>query len=163
MRPVALMILFGLALSAPGRAAVLTADQAVKLALQKNTSVIGAEASVLSARSGLWSAYSEMVPNVSGTYDLRNTKLNPKGDLQTFQLGAQLLTFRTRSSEETDRSPSLIGSWSILSLSNWSNFSSARNAMTGARLNRQATRNDIALQARQLFYGVVRSIRLSEA
>ncbi len=162
MRSVALLTLFGLLLPASGRAAVLTADQAVKLALQKNTSVIGAEASVLSARSGLWSAYSEMVPNVSGTYDVRNTRLNPKGDLQTFQLGAQLLTFRTRSSEETDRSPSLVGSWSILSLSNLSNFSSARNAMTGARLNRQATRNDIALDARRLFYGVVRAIKLSE-
>src|ERR1051326_9336043 len=80
MRSVALLTLFGLLVPAGGRAAVLTADQAVKISLQKNTSVIGAEASVLSARSGLWSAYAEMVPNVSGTYDVRNTKLNPKGD-----------------------------------------------------------------------------------
>src|ERR1043166_9277295 len=139
MRSVALLTLFGLLGPAGGRAAVLTADQAVKLALQKNTSVIGAEASVLSARSGLWSAYAEMVPNVSGTYDVRNTKLNPKGDLQTFQHGAQLLTFRTRSSEETDRSPSLVGSWSILSLSNLSNFSSRSEEHTSELNSRFGT------------------------
>ena len=45
--------------------APLTADEAVKIALQKNSNIVQSEASVLSARGGLWSAYSQVVPSVA--------------------------------------------------------------------------------------------------
>ena len=162
MRPMLLLALVMLAAPGVGHTAPLTADEAVKIALQKNSSVINAEASVLSARSGLWSAYSGVVPSVSGDYSIQNTKLDPNGDLQAIQFGSSTLFYRTRSFEQTNKSPSLSASWSVLDLSNWSQLSSARQSMRGARLSKQATRNDIALEARRRFYGVVRAIRLAE-
>lgn len=162
LRPQLLFALAALGMPAVAHSALLTADEAVKIALQKNSSVVQAEASVLSARSGLWSAYSGVVPSVSGDYSVQNTKADPRGQLQTQLLGSQKLYFRTRLSEQTTKSPSLNASWSILDLGNWSQLSSARSTMSGARFERQATRNDIALEARRRFYGVVRAVRLSE-
>ena len=64
MRPLALLTLFGLALPAVASSAPLTADEAVRIALRNNTNIVQAEASVLSARSGLWGAYSRVMPSV---------------------------------------------------------------------------------------------------
>jgi outer membrane protein TolC len=61
------MLLPLLVLAAGSRVAAdpLTADQAVKIALQHNTQVIQSNASILDARSGMWSAYSGVLPHVS--------------------------------------------------------------------------------------------------
>src|SRR5207244_7692131 len=43
----------------------LTIDEAVKLALANNSQIIGAEASVLDAQSGIYHSYSGILPSIS--------------------------------------------------------------------------------------------------
>ena len=59
--------LCGLALLWPAAAGaqVLTADGAVHLALLHNTQSIGAEAGIVEAKGGVYSAYSGILPSVS--------------------------------------------------------------------------------------------------
>ena len=69
MRPAVLVFLAALAtlpsFSPSPALAAMTADDAVKIALQKSGSIVRADANVLTARSGLWGAYSGVLPSVS--------------------------------------------------------------------------------------------------
>ena len=49
----------------PARAALLTAEEAVKIALQKSSSVIGARAGVLNGKSSVYSALGGVLPTLS--------------------------------------------------------------------------------------------------
>ncbi len=154
---VALVVLTGRSSAAP-----LTADDAVKIALQRSTSIINAEASVLDARSGLWSAYSGVLPNVSASYNYTKSVTDPQDRVQSQFFGPVGIFYKTLSGNSTTKSPGLSGRWSLVDLSSWSSLSSARQGMDAARLNQTATRNDIILEARRRFYDVVRAVRLAE-
>jgi outer membrane protein len=141
---------------------VLTVDQAVKLALQKNTQMIGAEATVLDARGGLYNSMSPLLPNlrISATrFNSITTREEQSG--VDFQFGQTLPYTSTFDNEVHGTNPSLSGSWNILNLSNWAGYSAARHGMRAAEFNRQATRNDVALDTRRQFYAVVTAVRLS--
>lgn len=144
--------------SVPAGAEPLTADAAVKLALQRNSQVIQAEAGVLDARSGLWSAYSGVLPNVTGSY-ARSGSYTKNATGTTF-FGPIPFSFVDPSIEGYSTTPGLSGRWSILNLSALSNFSSARLGMRAAQLDRTSIRNDVVLSARRQFYEVVKSYHL---
>lgn len=144
-------------------AAPLTADDAVRLALQKNAQVIGAEASVLEARSGLYGSMTGLLPSVRGSLSRSNSITTKNQTSGVDFLGGQPFPYsNTIDQESHGTTPSVSGSWPLLNLSNWSGYSSARNAMRAAQHGRQATRNDVALTVRQQFYEVVKAVRLDE-
>jgi len=150
----------GIALTAPmAGAEILTVDKAVQLALKQGSQAIQAEAGVLDAKSGLWGAYSGVLPQVgaSGTRGLAVTDYRP-GE-QVFGAFAISLPERRESYSLT---PSVVGSWSFLNLSSISNLSAARSTLKGAKLQRMAARQDIAFNARRQFYEVVKAIKLAE-
>ena len=66
MRSFAVLAVLGMPAS-HASAATLTADDAVKLALDKSGQVIGARAGVLSAKGSLYSAYSGVLPNLTAS------------------------------------------------------------------------------------------------
>lgn len=161
-RLLGLTLIASVVLGGRAAAAPLTADEAVKIALQRSTSIVNAEASVLDARSGLWSAYAGVLPNVSANYNYTRSITEPQDRVQSQYFGPISIYSKTLSANSTTKSPFLSGSWSLVDLSNWSSFSSARQGMQAAHLNRTAARNDIALEARRRFYDVVKAVRLAE-
>lgn len=141
-------------------AEMLTADRAVQIALQRNSSVIQAQAGVLDARSGLYGAYSRVLPNISAS-------LSRDGSRSEGNEGSEFFgTFATPSNrndgERYATTPSLSGSWSVLDLSALQSMQSARSGMKAFQLQQLSTRQDVAFSTRRQFYEVVKSVRLNE-
>ncbi len=150
----------GLLVAVDAHAELLTADRAVQLALKNNSHVIGAEAGVLDAKGGLYSAYAGILPRFSASMSRSGQWTNDNIGNSAFG-GVVFPTRTTFTDESYATSPTLTGSWSILNLSSITGWSSARNGLKSARQTRQATRNDVALAARRQFYEVVRDVRLA--
>lgn len=126
----------------------MTADRAVQLALRQGTAAIQAEASMLDARSGLWSAYSGVLPHVSAdaTRSGGRTKESSTGVTDDYGYSG---------------SYGLSGSWGILDLSSWATVKSARSGSSAAKYDRAATRAQIVLDTKRQFYEVVKSMHLA--
>ena len=142
-----------------GAAWPLTVEEAVKMALTNHSLIIGANASVLDARSGLYSAYSGILPRASASYSRSGSlSLNQSG---TQFFGGTPFNIPPQDQERYSTTPSISGSWSVLNLSALSNWSSARNGLKAAQLSHKATRQEVALDARGKYYEVVKSIHLA--
>ena len=142
IRQIASALLLALAVTAPqARAATggpMTADQAVQIALRQGTQAIQAEASLLDARSGLWSAYSGVLPHVSADASRSGGKTresSPSG---------------ITDDRGYNGSYGLSGSWGVLNLSSWASVSSARRGSAAAKYERAATRAQIVLDTKRL-------------
>lgn len=138
---------------------VLTADDAVKMALQRNSQVIGANAGVLSARGGVYQAYAGVLPHLG--YSLSRSQSQTKAQTGTQIFGGQAsLPAGTPEYDTYSTSPTLSGSWAVLNLSSIAGLSSARAGLKGAQFGLKATRADVALATRQQFYQVVQAVKL---
>ena len=162
LRP--LLALSILLAAAPASAAPLTADEAVKIALQRNTQIIQAEANLITARSGMWSAYSGVLPTLSagvsrtGTFtdELRSYTASVDQNFNVTYSRTTLRNLESHSSAQT-----LSSRWNVLDLSSWTNWSSARQGLRSAQFDRAATRSAVALGTRRQFYSVVQAMHLS--
>ena len=153
------LILIPLLALAAGRvaAAPLTADEAVKIALQHNTQIIGANASLLDARSGMWRAYAGVLPTLSGS-------VSRTGAYTRETRGYSGLTntiINGGSSEFYSSSQALNSRWTVLDLSSWTSWSSARQGMRSAEFQSAATRASVVLATKRQFYTVVQAMHLS--
>lgn len=144
MRRVSVFVIALAAVSTlPASAASLTADGAVKIALQRSASLVQANAAVDGATAGLWGAYAGVLPRVSGSMSRSGSATDPPYDYSHGNSGG------------------LSGSWSVLSLSNWSSVAGARANMSAAKLDRAAARADVVLATKRQFYEVVKSMHLA--
>ena len=159
IRPAVLSLLIGLGVPALAAAAPLTADEAVRIALQKSPSILQSEASVLSARSGLWSAYSRVLPSVSADANRDGSYTRERSGTQAF--GSVTIPSASFEAEGYSGGYGLSGSWSLLDPSGLAGLSSARAGMKAANLGQQATRADVRLETRRRFYAVVKAMHLS--
>ena len=159
MRPVALLLLVALAYPATATAAPLTANEAVKIALEKSPGILQSEADVLSARSGLWSAYSRVLPSVSADAGRSGSFTDESTGSQAF--GSAVIPSRTIDAEGYNGSYGLSGQWSIFDPSGIVGLSSARSGMKSAEHGQRAARADVVLETKRRFYAVVKSMHLS--
>jgi len=143
----------------PSWSAVMTVDDAVKIALQHNTLVIGADAGVLDAKSGLYGAYSGILPHASASLSRSSTVV----DNQTGgrNIGGGLTAPLTSDFESHGTTPGLNGTWNVLNLSSIEGFRSASSSLKAAKLSRTATRNDVILETRRQFYTTVSTYHLA--
>jgi outer membrane protein len=154
---VALVAIAWLATDA-GAQGVLTADEAVRLALRRNSQAVGAEASVLNARGGLYGAYAGVLPHLSAGLSRSGSRTERASGSNLF--GSFVTPSATTDRESYTTTPELSGSWQLLNLSSIAGLSSARAGMKAARLSRDATRAEVALATRQQFYQVVQATKL---
>jgi len=147
--------------AAPARAQVLTAERAVAIALLHSPGIHEAKANVLDARSGLYSAYSGILPHVSAD-------ATRDGQWTTDQVGNSAvggIAFpprKTFKDESYFTNPVLSANWSVLDLSNWVGFSAARSGVKAASLNQKSASQDVAFAVRRQFYLAVTAIKLTE-
>lgn len=145
---------------ATASAQVLTVERAVQLALERNSQIINANAGVLDAKSGLYGAYAGVLPQFSAGFSRAGTRTDKQTGSQLF--GSVVTPSVTTDNSSYSNSPTLSGSWPVLNLSSLKSLSSARAGLKASRLQRQATRNDVALNARSQFYEVVKAIHLAK-
>jgi outer membrane protein len=159
-RSIASLALAGLVWLATGAVAepVLTADEAVKLALQRNSQVVNANADLLSARGGVYGAYSGVLPHLSA--GLTRSSSRVEGSSGSSLFGSFVTPSATTDRESYSTSPQLSGSWQVLNLASIAGLCEARTGLKAARLAREATRADVALATRQQFYQVVQATKL---
>jgi outer membrane protein TolC len=143
-----------------GRASsqVLTADGAVKVALEKSSQAVQAEANVLDARSGLYGANSRMLPHLSASLARSGTWIDHS--LGSEVLGGQVTLPRNiYDNQSYQTAPTLSGLWNVLNLSAIQGRRSASSGLDAARFLRSSDRNDLALEVRRQFYAVVSAIQ----
>jgi outer membrane protein TolC len=141
-------------------AAPLTADDAVKIALNKSTEVRVANADIIGAKGNLWSAYSNLVPNLSLRYGRSDNR--SYNQVQTEFIGGILVPAPAFDQKSKSTTPSVSSTWGILNLSSWKELGAAKSGMEATKSSQAAARNDVALATRRQFYVVVQSYKLAE-
>lgn len=149
-----------LALPAPAARAVMTVDDAVRLALQKNSRIVSSQAGVLDARSGAYSAWSGVLPRVTGSVSRFNTWTD--AEVGRRLVGGGFTQEFTSDFEAHGTNPTISGSWNLFNLSSISALRSARRSQGAAKQSLQSARNEVAFDTRRQFYEVVKSIQLSQ-
>jgi len=137
----------------------LTVETAVQMALQRSSQILGAEASLEDARSGLYRSYSGILPQVQITGSRSASVREQLRGTQSFS-GLIFPTARQDFTGYTN-SPTVSGSWNFLDLTALSNYSSARSSLHAAELAHKSTRQEIALDIRRKFYDVVKAFHLA--
>ena len=139
--------------------AAFTVDDAVKLALDRSSRIVGAEASLVDAQGGLYRSYSGILPQVQVSGSRSVSVREQLRGTQAFS-GFIIDTPRQDFTGYTN-TPQISGSWNFLDLSALSAWSAARSGLQAARLAQKSTRQDVALDARRKYYDVVKSIHLA--
>ena len=137
----------------------MTADEAVKIALQKSGDIVRSNANVLTARSGLWGAYSGVLPSVTleGSRGGESTR-----DSRGFQaFGSAPIPNFSRDFTGYNGSWGLTGRWAILDPAGIVGLSSARAGMKAAELGNKSSRADVTLATKRQFYTTVKSMWLA--
>jgi outer membrane protein len=137
----------------------MTAEDAVKIALQKSGDIVRADANVLNARSGLWGAYSGVLPSVSASARRNGSFTNESRGTDAF--GSLLFPSRTTDQEAYSGSYGLSGQWSVLNPSGIVGLSSARAGMKAADLGHKSARADVRLATKRQFYSTVKAMWLA--
>lgn len=159
MRSFAVLAVLGMSASHVA-AATLTADDAVKLALEKSGQVVGARAGILSAKGSLYSAYSGVLPNVSAS--LSRSESRSTNETGSVSFAGSPVPIAPNDSRSDFTAPTLSVSWGLLTPSAWKNVAAARQGNKAAKFELNATRNDVALSVRRQFYEVVKAVKLAE-
>jgi outer membrane protein TolC len=121
--------------------------------------MVNARANVLDARSGLYGAYSGVLPRASASLTRSGSWLDNRSGSEVF--GGLVTPAVTLDEEDYTTTPGVSATWSVFNLSALSGLRSARSGMKAATLQQSATRNDVALNTRTQFYTVVRAIHLA--
>lgn len=160
MRSVAWVLVLGTFGAGAAHGAALTADEAVKIALEKSTQIINAEAGIRDAKGGLYGAYGGVIPSLA--LSLSRTDSRTENSTGADYIGGVVIPRPLTDTRFNSTTPSVSASWGILDLSSWAGLSSARQGLRAARLSRDATRADVALATRRQFYAVVQAIKLAD-
>ena len=152
------LVVLGVLWAGSAWAQVLTVDRAVHMSLEQSRQAIGAEASILDARGGVYGAYSGVLPRVSLGVTRRGSWQEKSAGSNVF--GGVVIPGDKRDLEQYSTTPGASYSWDVLNLSALNQLSSARKGMTAAQQGRSATRAEVAYLTRRQFYEVVRSEHL---
>jgi outer membrane protein TolC len=158
------LILVPLLALAAGRvaAAPLTADEAVKIALQHNTQIIQANASLLDAKAGMWRGYSGVLPSLSASVSRGGTfTKETHGFTYSSTPPYEVIPVSAFDAESYSTTQSLNARWAVLDLSAWTGWSSARQGMRSAEYQAAAARASVVLSTKQQFYTVVQAMHLA--
>lgn len=138
----------------------LTLDEAISIALNKNTTLIKAQNSLDGNESALKSAYGNLLPSVGlGTsLDWRRTE-DPGGPQLNFY--GQLDTLGASTSETRTYSAGISGRWNIFDgLANIATINQSGENLDAARFNYVKLKQDIILFTSQYYYQVINAEKM---
>jgi len=137
----------------------LTLDQAIKIALQKNTGLISQENELAKGESGVDAAYGNFLPdlNAYGSWDWN--RVEEAG--RTSNVNGINVTFPASNSES--RSYGVGASSNVVlfdGLSNFANLSRSKNSLEAIKLSIEGKKQEVVFQTINLYYSVVESDQL---
>jgi len=137
----------------------LTLDQAIKIALQKNTDLISQENELAKGESGVDAAYGNFLPdlNAYGSWDWN--RVEEAG--RTSNVNGVNVTFPASNSES--RSYGVGASSNVVlfnGLSNFANLSRSKNSLEAIKLSIEGKKQEVVFQTINLYYSVVESDQL---
>jgi outer membrane protein len=160
MRSGTLAVALAMLGAAVAHGAPLTVEDAVKVALEKSSQMIFAEAAIKDAKGGVQSGYGGVIPTLSLSYQRSDSRNYHTAESQ--YIGGAPRPNPLYDGESRSTVPSVTVGWGILDLSNWASLSAAKKGMEASKLSRNAARADVALATRRQFYLVVQSIKLAD-
>ncbi|WKZ71205.1 MAG: TolC family protein [Melioribacteraceae bacterium] len=133
----------------------LTLEDAVSIALQRNTSLIKSQNNLSASEAELRSAYGDLLPNLgaSGSFDW--SRIDDDGGTQVDFLGNVIQT-PASSSESRRYSVGLGGGITLFNgMANWANISQKSNNLEAAEFDLTKLKQDIVYQTTEYFYDVI--------
>lgn len=139
----------------PAAGAVLSADDAVRVALERNPAALQSGQEVQAAAGRLIAARSQIVPQL----DVAGQWSKSSEESFFFPPGATSIDQAQITDESSNGSISL--SQSLISFPAWGQIRAASGARDAAQMSDQATRADIALQAYQQYYALLKAYKFA--
>lgn len=137
----------------------LSLQQAINIALQKNTTLQKNINTIKSLESNVLASYGSFLPNISasGSWDWNRSE-DPG---TTFSIGGAVFNTPPSTNESRNYSAGLNSQWTLFDgLSNYANLSKSKNDLESAQLLLERLKQDIVFQTISLYYDVITSQQL---
>jgi outer membrane protein len=137
----------------------LTLDEAIKIALQKNTSLISQENELSRGESGVNAAYGNFLPtlNAFGSWDWN------RSENAAYTTNINGLNFNVPKSTSESRTYGVGANSNIVlfdGLSNYANLSRSKNTLEALKLSIEGKKQEVVFQTINLYYSVVEADQL---
>jgi len=137
----------------------LSLDQAIKIALQRNTTLKKAENNLSSAESGLKAAYGNFLPSVSANGGWNWNRSEDNGG--TINVSGAVLQVPASTTENRNYSASVSSNWTLFDgLSNLATLSQSQDNLESGRLQLENLKQNIVFQTVSLYYAVINTEQL---
>ncbi len=160
MKKIAILLLLVLTASSLYAQKTLTLDDAISIALQRNTNLIKSKNNLSTSEARLRSAYGDLLPNLgaSGSWDW--SRIDDDGGTQLDYLG-NLINTPASTIESRSYSVGVGGSFTLFDgMANWANISQKNDELNAAEFDLAKLKQDIVYQTTDLFYSVVNAREL---
>ncbi len=137
----------------------LTLNEAIKIALQKNTGLISQENQIAQGETGVNAAYGNFLPNlgISASWNWN------RSDNAAYQTNINGINFDVPQSTSESRTYSVNASSNMVlfdGLSNFANLSSSKNTLEALKLAVEGKKQEVVFQTINLYYSVVEADQL---
>lgn len=139
---------------------ILTLQEAVSIALQRNTSLIKVKNTLETSESQLKSAYGDLIPTLGANAGWSFQRINDAGSVQRDFLGNEVIT---PASQVDNRSYSagIGGSVTLFNgLANYANISQKKDNLKATEYNIEKKKQDVVYEATNLYYLVLNAEEL---
>lgn len=133
----------------------LTLEEAISIALQRNTNLIKSSNSLSSSEAELRSAYGDLLPSLgaSGSWDW--SRIEDDGGTQVDFLG-NVINTPASTTESRSYSVGVGGSFTLFDgMANWANISQKSDNLNAAEFDIAKLKQDIVFQTTEYFYSVL--------
>jgi outer membrane protein len=133
----------------------LTLEEAISIALQRNTSLIKSKNNLSATEAQLKSAYGDLLPNLgaSGSWDW--SRIDDDGGTQVDFLG-NLIETPASTTESRSYSVGIGGGFTLFDgMANWANISQKSDNLDAAEFSINKLKQDIVYQTTEYFYNVI--------
>ncbi len=142
----------------------LTLNDALKIALQKNPTLIKNSNNIITSKSNVKNAYGELLPtfSIGSGFSWRRFD-NDKPQVFTDQFGQKISVFNKNKQQRTY---SMRAGGSVVlfnGLANYANIAKAENDLKSAKYRINKLKQDIVLQTTTLYYNVLKAEKLFKA
>lgn len=140
---------------------VLTLEEAIQTALNRNVNLTKSENSIAGYKSSVKSAYGNFLPNLntSGSFDWQRTSDDGGGTQIDFFGNETIIEASTR--DTRNYSVYAGGSWTLFNgLANFANLSQSKKDLEAARYNLDRLKREIVYQTTEYYYNVLFSKEL---
>ena len=136
----------------------LTVERAVQIALEKNTQMVNARASVLEAKGGLYGAWGGVLPEITAGMSRSLDRTKNSSGSQLF--GTSGFTILPNDQDTYTTGTTFQGTLGILEPAALRSVTAARSALKASNLSLKAARADVAFATRREYYLVVTAYHL---